>query len=69
IRTSWEGLNLLHIIELDNIAFQNLDETLQNIENLDNENELNSFIQDLESEENYNPSELAQKYFEDFDIF
>ncbi|CAG8776583.1 8528_t:CDS:1, partial [Cetraspora pellucida] len=41
------------IIELDNIAFQNLDETLQNIENLDNENKLNSFIQDFESEEDY----------------
>jgi len=33
----------------------------------DNENELDNFIQDLESEEDYNPSELAQKYFEDID--
>ncbi|CAG8479660.1 9950_t:CDS:1, partial [Cetraspora pellucida] len=54
------------IIDLENNIFKD-DNYDQFMENSDNENELDNFIQDLESEEDYNPSELAQKYFDDID--
>ncbi|CAG8663071.1 8810_t:CDS:2, partial [Racocetra fulgida] len=64
--TIWENLNLLEIIDLENNIFKD-DDDEQFMEISDNENELDNFIQDLESEKDYNPSELAQKYFEDID--
>ncbi|CAG8572317.1 19205_t:CDS:1, partial [Racocetra persica] len=64
--TIWKNLNLLEIIDLENNIFKDDDDD-QFMEISDNENELDNFIQDLESEEDYNPNELAQKYFDDID--
>ncbi|CAG8800006.1 2078_t:CDS:1, partial [Racocetra fulgida] len=49
-----ENLNLLEIIDLEMNTFKNTDD-IQIIKNSDNENELNDFIQDLESNKDYNP--------------
>ncbi|CAG8782332.1 19253_t:CDS:1, partial [Racocetra fulgida] len=61
-----ENLNLLEIIDLEMDTFKDTDDN-QIIENSDNENELNDFIQNLESKKDYNPSEIAQIHFEDID--
>jgi hypothetical protein len=64
--TVWENLNLLEIIDLENNNFDDTDNN-QITENLDNEDELNTFIQDLENEEDYDPNQIAQKHFDDID--
>ncbi|CAG8763565.1 9082_t:CDS:1, partial [Racocetra fulgida] len=50
------NLNLLEIIDLEIDTFKDTDVN-QIIENSNNENELNDFIQDLESKKDYNLNE------------
>ncbi|CAG8854570.1 22556_t:CDS:2, partial [Gigaspora margarita] len=64
--TIWENLNLLEMVDLENNIFK--DSTNNQVtENLIDEDELNTFIHDLEDEEDYNPNEIAQKHFDDID--
>ncbi|RIB01388.1 hypothetical protein C2G38_2230986 [Gigaspora rosea] len=46
---------------------QNLLNNNQIVEDLDNEDKLNNFFQDLEDKEYYNSYEIAQKHFDDID--
>ncbi|KAF0544494.1 hypothetical protein F8M41_002823 [Gigaspora margarita] len=64
----WEDIDLLKLVDLENSIFQDTDNQKM-IENSDDEDEtdLDNFIQDLEDQEDYNPSELAQKYLDDID--
>ncbi|CAG8697294.1 2174_t:CDS:1, partial [Racocetra fulgida] len=52
------NLNLLEIIDLEIDTFNDIYDN-QIMENSDNENELNDFIQDLKSEKDYNPNEIT----------
>ena len=64
--TVWENLNLLEIIDLENNNFEDTDNN-QITEDLNDDEELNTFIQDLEDEDDYDPSQIAQKHFDDID--
>ena len=48
----WENLNLLEIIDLENHNFDDTDDN-QITEDLNDDEELNTFIQDLEDEDDY----------------
>ncbi|CAG8764084.1 37076_t:CDS:2 [Gigaspora margarita] len=61
-----KNLNLLEIIDLENNNFKDTDYN-QITEDLNNNDELNTFIQDLEDKDDYDPSQIVQKHFDDID--